>query len=132
MSTNLTFKSFIEIPLVRTVPIPGETDATTMVQKYQTHPKKILNAEGEQINGLLIDKADLVELANDDNSANYMIVFAVSYDDVNKPKDEQNLTALLIGIDENGAIVEEKIMNKFKPCPSECGNLDYKATFQLP
>ena len=105
--------------------LPGdEIDAKAMVKAYHCNSKKLRTLEGKTLRALVVDKATIDYLANLENVKEYMILFAVSEEDVNEPEDQQRFTTILAAIDNNNKIMVNHLRNKFKPCPTDCYNYE--------
>jgi len=109
-----------------------------MIKEYRNHSNAILIETGkdldglpikEQLKGLKINLTDLQELIaiGGESLDHVMLLFAVSSEDVSKPKSEQDFTIILAGVNkevidgEDVYIIDKNnYMNKFSPCPSAC------------
>jgi len=105
--------------------LPGDQiDAIAMVRAYHLNSRKLQTPDGTALKALIVDKADIEYLASLDDAKEYMIIFAISAEDIEEPEDNQKFTTILAAINNNNEIMVDHLRNKFKPCPSDCHNYD--------
>jgi len=99
------------------------SDAVQMLQAYQNNSKALIQnpPSGTTIlNGFIVDRADIEDVLNSSNVQDVMIMPAVKFIDLTKPENEQAFTMIIAGVDTNGDIVENAVVDYLKECPTNC------------
>jgi len=99
------------------------SDAVQMLQAYQNNSKALIQnpPSGTTIlKGFKVDRADIESVLNNTNVQDVTIMPAVKFSDLTKPQNGQAFTMIIAGLDTNGDIVENAVVDYLEECPTNC------------